>query len=493
MKNLIFHKIKSSGRLILFVLLLFSCATEPDAWKKKSTDLVMADYVAVTPGFTEFNSLLVSTGLSNLLSVRGPFTLLLPTDEAMQAYYAELNISSSLEMTEADKLKLIYNHLIANEIQSGDIGLGAIRDTNALGDYLVTEFQGADILVNKSAKIIKRDVHVSNGYIHVIDKVIKPVTISIFDLVASNPSFSIFAEGLRRTGLKDTLQSLSFPYGHKIARTRFTVLAVPDSVFVRNGINNIDECIARFTNRPDSVTYLQNPFYRYMEYHCLGGTYYLSDFTSRLYPILSTDNLISVVVDKTDYKMNIDNATQSYTGFYVPNSNYPAKNGALHTINNLLPVIEPAPTVITFETTDYFDMRQGDYYGKYYKKWFDGQNTFANIKWEGDYLLYYYKNHDTGTLLNWDCLSMNGFWWVEITTPKIMKGHYTLSGNIWSGQNNYAVYVDGVKTALVKITDASNPPLGEFTWTKTEVHKIKLVALSYGMLFWDTVVFSPVK
>jgi len=137
-------------------------------------------------------------------------------------------------------------------------------------------------------------------------------------------------------------------------------------------------------------------------------------------------------------------------------------------------------------------MRQGDYYGKYYMRWFDGKNTFANIKWGGDYLLYYYKrNHG---LIKDDALSMSGWWWVEVTTPKIMKGKYKITGNIWSGQINYTVYVDGVNTALVKKEDpAETTSWGEFDWANTETHTIKIVTQSPGLLFWDTVIFAPIK
>ncbi len=161
-------------------------------------------------------------------------------------------------------------------------------------------------------------------------------------------------------------------------------------------------------------------------------------------------------------------------------------------LTDLLPVYEPEPTVIVFETTDYFDLKQGDYFGKYYARWFDGQNTFEYIKWEGDYMLYYFKDHDTGKLLNDDCLSMSGWWWVEITTPKIMKGKYILTSNLWSGNIICRLY-RWVKTAnLINASDpAESTPWGEFNWTETERHTIKVVAKSPGLLFWDTLIFTP--
>jgi len=494
-RNNAWHLLIKCSKFFLFpAILIFGCKEEPVYWHVKSEDQVITEYVASNPETTEFSKILDATGLNSLLSVRGPFTLFLPTDEAMKAYYTAKGVSSYLDFTDPDFLNdLVLNHLIPNKIETNDFGLGAIRDINALGDYLITEFSGSDIILNKQSKIIKKDIPAANGVIHMIDAVIDPVTLSVYDVIANNPSFSIFAEGLKRTKLKDTLQLISFPYGQKQARTRFTILAVADTTFNRYDINNIDELIAYFTDAPDSITYLNNKFYRYMEYHCLNETYFLNTFETGTYPILSYDNNISVRID-TDYKLNFNSATNKYTGFVIDQSNFPAKNGTVHTIKDLLPVYEPEATSFVLETTDYFDMRQGDYFGKYYMRWFDGQNTFQYIKWEGDYLLYYYKNHDTGKLLNDDCLSMSGWWWVQVTTRKIMKGKYKLTSNLWSGHTNYAVYVDGVNTAIVKSSDpAETTSWGEFDWTTTDRHTIKVVTLSPGLLFWDTLIFTAIK
>jgi hypothetical protein len=128
-------------------------------------------------------------------------------------------------------------------------------------------------------------------------------------------------------------------------------------------------------------------------------------------------------------------------------------------------------------------------------RWFDGQNTFKYIKWGGDYLLYYIKNPALAReQINWDCLSMSGWWWCQITTRKIMKGKYKLTAHLWNGEVDYAVYVDDVNTANVKRTDPDyTTSWGEFDWPTTERHTIKVVAISPGMLFWDCVTFTPIK
>jgi len=455
--------------------------------------MVISQYVESDPEFSEFSEILDATGLKSLLAVRGPFTLFLPSNTQMEAYYKEKGVNGYAGFSDDVLKALAQNHIIGSKVETGDIGLGAITDVNALGDYIVTEFSGSDIILDKSSKIIKRNIQAANGVVHLIDKVLDPVTKSVFDVLASNPSYSIFTEGLVRTKLKDTLQVITFPFGTKLARTRFSIFAIADTTFNRFGINNIDDLIRKYTTAPDSLAYMSNGFYRYMEYHCLAGTYYLNDLVTQLYPILSYDNNIFMTVDD-DYKINLETDNISYTHFVIDQCNNPGKNGTVHTISGLLPVVVPNPTTTVWETTDHFDLKQGDYFGKYYSRWFDGQNTFRDIKWDGDYLLYYFKDHDTGKLMNHDCLSMSGWWWVQVTTPKIMKGKYTITSNLWSGQTNYVVYVDGVNSAIVKSSDpAETTPWGQFNWEKTEQHTIKVVTSSPGMLFWDTIIFTPIR
>ncbi len=412
-----YGKVKSRFFLLALVLTIFTfCKQDPQLWKVNSTEQVASDYIKSKPEYSEFAKLVEMTGLDPLLGIRGPYTIMLPNNDAMFAYYKQKGVNSLNDFDPKFLSSLVRNHLITNEINSSDIGLGAIRDTNAIGDYLVTEFQGADIILNKYSKIIKRDVRLANGYAHVVDKVIEPLTKDVYTMVSEDPSCKIFAEGLKITKLKDTLQVISFLYGNHLARTRFTVLAVPDTVYQRYGINNIGDLIKWTGANPDSVTYLNNPFYRYMEYHCMNGTYYLSDLNTQLYPILSSDNNISMTID-TDYKINYLPKTKTYTAFNVPASNYPTKNGALHFINGLLPVIQPEPMVIIYETTDFFDLKQRDCFGKYYEKYSDGEHTFAKIHWVGDYLQYYYKPTQPENM-HYDALNMIGFWKLSVTFPK---------------------------------------------------------------------------
>lgn len=499
MKRNIIKILLEKSLIALFFLYFFSsCYPEVEPWNPREDQLVIAQFIKDSSTFSEFNVLLENTQLNSFLSIRGPYTLFAPNNDAMNAFYAAKGYSSADDMDMETQRKLVLNHVIVAEVGAGSIGEGAISELNAIGDKIASDLPGSDVVLNKVAKIVDRDIVVSNGIIHEIDHVLEPLSISMYDLIATVPQFSLFKQGLDKTGIGDTLKTISFQYGNKEARTYFTILAVPDSIFNRYGIFTIDDMIAKFDTLNDgNLTNLNNGFYQFIEYHCVNGSHFLSDLVPdpavnpQLYPILSFNNNIQVRVDE-DYKLNFNSKEGTYTGFIVSQSNMPAKNGALHALNDLLPVVTPEPTKIIFDTCDYFDVKQGDYYMKYYKKWYDGENTFKNIHWGGDYIQYYYKNHDAPIQINFDGWQMIGYWWMEITTPKVLKGKYSLSGFIWGGRQ-CDLYVDGVKACHLGPENTFDRfAWGDFTFETTTEHKIKIVSTAYSTVFWDTIEFTPI-
>jgi uncharacterized surface protein with fasciclin (FAS1) repeats len=503
--------------MFLVVFSFYQCTPTADEIVKEPIDMVVTEYIASKSEYSEMNDLLKYTEIDRILNIRGPYTFFLPTNDAMKAYYTEMNVQSFKNLDSTTLREFVFNHIVVSKIESSYFQFGALSSLNALGDYVVSSFDGNDILINSTAKIVKRDIIVSNGIIDVIDKVLKPSNDGVYDVLAANPGYSIFAEGLKRSGLKDTLQINSFMFGSALARTRYTILAVADTTFKRFGISDIDQLISTYspsTSNPDSLKTLYNGFYMYMDYHCIeGGAYYTTGLSSTAltYNTFSKENSVSISFSKQVFKINYNSTTKKYNSVYSSLSNMSAKNGVIHTVDNILPSIEPAPAAILFEVTDYFDVKQGSYYLKNMQKFFD-YNYFKNIKWEGEFLQYYYKPAGARDQKNYDCLNMTGFWTIEITTPKIRKGKYVLASRIWERGStfNVAVYVDGVQVMIQNFgpagTLSSSFPLsyinndafklfdfGTYTWDETTTHKVKLVALNSGQLFWDRLEFQPVN
>jgi len=489
-------RFRTAIRFTLIVSLAFlsiRCQNDVIEWEPSSDQMVITDYVYSEPEmFSEFGEALQLTGIENLLRVRGPYTLLLPVNSAMEEYYSRRGVSSCSEIPVEELEDLVYNHILQGEVGTGGIGPGKLIYQNGLNDFVASDLPGSDILLNKTATIIKRDITAANGVVHHLDYVLEPITEGVYDILSSYEGYSIFLQGLEKAGLVDTLNVISFPYGQITARTRYTLLAVPDTLFNRMGIHSVDDLINAYSDSED-LTDMNNGFYKYMEYHCLSGTHYFSDFAPEdIYYLISYENYLSIVVEE-DFKVN--KTDTGYTAFYYDLSNIPAKNGAIHTISTLLENTETGLAEIIFQTTDYFDLHQGSYYiNQYYQRFYDGENTFEFIKWDAEYLMYYYKiDHH---LMDDDALNLNGHFWIEITTPKIRKGKYTLSTFMFFGGNSVtAWYIDGEYLGQFDLSEYGwGPPaeeVGEVDFQETKQHTIRLQTIVPGGIFWDYVQFTP--
>jgi uncharacterized surface protein with fasciclin (FAS1) repeats len=490
------NRYKSVVLLSLFVGLLFSfCSKNPDIGSRLNEDEPgMYEYLLSKPDqYSEFTKLIELTHSVELLKATRNLTFLIPDNTAMREYYKAKKVNSLADFTDDFRQILLRNHLIPSIQKTSDIFLGALQDTNALGDYLETEFSGSEIFVNKTSKIITRNIAVADSYIQVIDKVLDPETKDIYTVISEDPAYTIFSEGLQLTGLKDTLQLITYPYKTKNVRTRFTLLAVPDTTYNRLGIYSANDLINRCgESTTEDLASKEHPFYQYMAYHCLSGVYYLNYFMDESkYYTISQINSISMSVTN-DYKINPDIVTNEYTGFYIPESNTSAKNGVIHAVNNLLPL--PELQEFIFETTDYFEIKQGAFYRKDQKEWFDGQNSFSKIKFLSDKLQYYGISAPNDVHLNGDYLFLPNFKWIEITTPAIPAGHYIIRSKMKFiyGESfpNVKVYIDDKYTTDIT-SNQEFADLGEVLWETSGEHKIKIDCPDGATMSWDYLVFTP--
>jgi uncharacterized surface protein with fasciclin (FAS1) repeats len=113
----------------------------------------------------------VAAGKVELLSGPGPFTVFAPTDEAFAALPAG-TLDDLLKAENKEKLgKILSYHVVSGKVMSADVKTGEVP--TAAGAKLNAKVSGGSVMIN-DAKVIKADVAVSNGVIHVIDKVLLP-------------------------------------------------------------------------------------------------------------------------------------------------------------------------------------------------------------------------------------------------------------------------------------------------------------------------------
>lgn len=142
--------------------LVAACATTPPP-------ATIADTAARTPSLSTLNKLVNNAGLAETLRGAGPYTVFAPSDEAFKAVPA-----ATLQALSNDKelLKSVLTfHVLPGKVSSADVKNGPAKTV-----------QGANVALSKSGSFItieeavvtQADVAVSNGVVHVIDRVLMP-------------------------------------------------------------------------------------------------------------------------------------------------------------------------------------------------------------------------------------------------------------------------------------------------------------------------------
>lgn len=133
------------------------------------------DIVATAEKAGTFKTLLAAAkaaGLVETLQGEGPLTVFAPTDEAF-AKLPEGTVASLLKPENKDKLVAVLTyHVVAGKVTS-DKALQAGQATTVQGGSVLIEKKGDGVFIN-NARLVKADVHASNGVIHVIDTVLLP-------------------------------------------------------------------------------------------------------------------------------------------------------------------------------------------------------------------------------------------------------------------------------------------------------------------------------
>ena len=136
----------------------------------KAKDIV--DTAVSAGSFKTLTAALQAAGLVNALKGPGPYTVFAPTDEAFNKLPAG-TVESLLKPENKEKLKaILLYHVVSGDVPSSR----AVKLTSAKtleGKDLAISVENGRVMIN-NAKVVKADVHASNGVIHVIDSVLIP-------------------------------------------------------------------------------------------------------------------------------------------------------------------------------------------------------------------------------------------------------------------------------------------------------------------------------
>lgn len=136
----------------------------------------IVDVASADPSFTTLVTAIKAAGLVDTLSGQGPFTVFAPTNAAFDKLPKATLTKLLKPENQATLAKILTYHVIAGAVDSKSIKSGEVKTVE--GASVKVRVKSSGITVG-NAKVIKADVPASNGYIHVIDKVLIPPDVKL--------------------------------------------------------------------------------------------------------------------------------------------------------------------------------------------------------------------------------------------------------------------------------------------------------------------------
>lgn len=233
-----------------------------------------------SPKLSEFLAILDISGMRSTVHAYGNYALFVPTDEAVDAYLQQTGKGSVNNLSKEEAADIIKYHLLNvtdmnDSITTATFVDGRMSYPTFSGNYLTTKQEGENIRINRQALILSpRDIKASNGYMHIIDRVLTPpdpATESITARVRALPgNFSLMKEAFERSGMADTLSVTE--------KGKWKTLFIQDNdAFAADGIHNIDELISNLHENTPAVEDADSLLQNYIAYHAVPSLEYVAD------------------------------------------------------------------------------------------------------------------------------------------------------------------------------------------------------------------------
>ncbi|WP_372948457.1 fasciclin domain-containing protein [Mariniphaga sp.] len=337
---------------IILTTFISSCESDPygSSWDNEESFSISQYLDKNQAEYSKFYKLMAEGKMLNTLYAYNPYgndyTLFLPTNEGIDHFIQQNQNYENFEELVKDTsfIKILTRYHTVNEkIHTDEFPDGALNDTTLTGDRLVTSFfsdgNNQLIKVNNSAPITSSNLKMTNGYIHVISRVLQKNEVSGYDWIQQQEDYSILAEAIRRSGLQSRLWW-----------NKYTILAEHDSIYHRNGIYNIEDLIARIATPGMSLSNRNNTFYLFAAYHFVGGEYYMNDFSwgNKKYTTLATGKLLTIEtgaeikinpgIDNYGYRIS-ESGDTTLMDYILPvweKCNVMTRTGAIHSISDVL-------------------------------------------------------------------------------------------------------------------------------------------------------------
>jgi len=281
----------------------------------------IVDVASSNPDLSTLVAALTAADLTATLNGDGPFTVFAPRNAAFTALGADVVAGLLVEGNLAELQRILGVHVVVGAgVLSTDLSDGQTF-TSLEGEELTIDITGGVVSVNGST-VSTPDVEASNGIIHIVDNVIVPAELDVYETALLTPSTTTLASAILAGGLKSAAQGPD----------AITVFAPDNDAFGDLGGYTLGVLLDA-----DNQALLSDV----LTYHIVSGTVEAADLVNGPQETLEGGDIEIVVGPPT----TVNSATVTAT-------NISASNGVIHLIDGVLleslDIVERA--IITEET-----------------------------------------------------------------------------------------------------------------------------------------------
>lgn len=507
---------------LLIVLLVYQSCTKsdvPQAGFKDVVQFTIYDYLMTNEkDYSSFLSILKAGGLDKTLSAYNPnginYTLFVPDNKAVDDFIKEGGQFTSLEELLKDNAyveALARYHVVNMGTSSYEFPFGAFSEPTLSGDFLNVNFILAKdttyYKINNQAPVTKTNIEASNGYIHAIGTMLKPITQNSYGWLKKNPNYSILTAAIEATGMK-TIIDVDMKLEDQPLKP-FTLLVEPDAVYKKRNINSFQDLANAISPGRTDYTNIANPLNLFVAYHFLTEAKFLDDLQGRStnyntfadIPLTINGLGLDILINRGKEEFVDNGDTTNYVGIDYDASNEVTQSGAVHFIDQILKPQIPSRSIVTFEF--YEELELNAYRQKGGSYLIENEDLFDFVTWSGAELFYVKSNDDAERAWSKDYMQIDGDFTISYQIPKIIQGKYDvyLQADAYSSQNALVeLFIDGIKLGgLIDLTKggSSNNPyssikVGSIDFKKYASHTIEIRSLIPGRLKWDYIRFEPI-
>lgn len=497
--------------LILVMTNLTGCLKTNNELPVLDKSKSMMDYLRSIKDYSYMVKAIEKSKLDGMLGAYGTFTAFVPTNKAFIDYFAANNIDSTQFFANLTQLtRIVKYHLLNIKYPTSTFVTGSLPTSTIMGDYLSFDLSAGirKTVINGSVKIDSFDVKINNGVLHVIDKLLLPSSLNLYDWLATQPQYSIIFDAFKQTGNDLILKELSYqkyPLGDS-AKSLKTLFLETNEVLARSNFKSFDDLAKVYSNTYTTTKQYTDPndgINLFVRYHLVKQKMFLSDvklnelvetgvpetffFFTNIKNVLQINRRkekVAGVADSVWLKVNLN----------LQQSNIITSNGIVNTVDTVFSIYKiPLPTVNSYFTGDDLNLVPANWSDTITSShpWLRVYFPIAGTLWGGTPDVTGYP--PAGYLLP-RCAGNE--WWIKLYTKPILIGNYDIKLYIFRQSSSITsvapvyVYFDGVKigdnfslndyTGIGTHVNSRWVKLTNKTFTSRAIHEITIRPCAWG-------------